>query len=408
MQAVVAALAVVLLVILAEVVEQQLPAAGTGLGVGHHLVEQLAAYLLLGHGLALHEFLQSLDVLVAVVGDAVALLPVTARTAGLLVVALDALRDVVVDHEAHVGLVYAHSEGYGGNYHLDVLHQEGILVVGTHLGLQSGMVRQGLYTIELQQVGYLLNLLAAETVDDSGLAGILLDVADDVLLRLHLVTDLVVEVGPVEGGFEDLRAGDAEVLQDVALDLRGSRGGQGDDGRTAYGLHQGADAAVLRTEIVSPLGDAVGLVHGVEGYLHAPQKVHVLVLGEGLRRHVEDLGLAGQQVGADLLHLHPVERRIEEMCHAAGARVEAPEKVHLVLHQRDERGDDYGSPLHHERRELVAQRLATSRGHQYEGVTSSDQMHDDIFLIGLERVVAEEFLQRIPYLCLVGSHSKSV
>ena len=53
--------------------------------------------------------------------DAVSFLPVTAGPPTLLVVVLHRLTEGVVDDKAHVWLVYAHTEGYGGynNLHGD-------------------------------------------------------------------------------------------------------------------------------------------------------------------------------------------------------------------------------------------------------------------------------------------------
>ena len=408
MHAVVAAVAVVLPEVLAEIVEQQFAAALARLRVSQHLGEQLAADLLLGDGLALHELLQLLDVLVAVVGDADAFLAVPAGAARLLVVTLDALGDVVVDDEADVRLVDAHAEGDGGHDHPDLLHQELVLVLRARLRIQARVVRQGLDAVDAQQLRHLLHLLAAEAVDDAGLAGVLADELDQVLLRVHLVADLVVEVRAVEGGLEHGRVRDAEVLEDVALHLGRRRGGQGDDGRPPDLVHQRTDAAVLRPEIVPPLRDAVGLVHGVERDLHLAKQRDVLLLGQGLGRHVQELGLAGEQVLAHFVDLLAREGRVEEMRHAGGARLEAADQVHLVLHQGDQRRDDDRSPLHHQGRQLIAQRLAAPGGHQDKGVTPFDQMVDDLFLVRLEGVIAEELLERLMYQRRIRFHGDLV
>ena len=87
---------------------------------------------------------------------------------------------------------------------------------------------------------------------------------------------------------------------------------------------------------------------------------------------------------------------------------ETAQQVDLVLHQGDQRGDHDGRPLHHQSRQLITQRLAASGGHQDKGVTPSNQVSDDLFLIRLEGVVAEELLQRLVYQCRIGYHRNSV
>ena len=270
MQAVVAGAAIVLGIILSEIIEQELAPALAGLCVGNRFIEQLLAYLLLRHRLSLHELLQLLDVLVAVIGDASAFLPVTACAAGFLVVAFYALGNVVMDDETHVRLVYAHAEGDGGHNHVHLFHQEQVLILRPGLGVQAGVVRERLDAVDGQQLGHLLHLLAAETVNDAGLAGILAQEADDVLLRIHFVPHLIIQIGPIEGRLEHLGILDAEILEDVALDLGRGRSREGDDGSQLDFLHDGADFPVFRTEVMAPFRDAVGFVHGVERYLDFP------------------------------------------------------------------------------------------------------------------------------------------
>ena len=391
-QAVVAAVAVVLLVVFAEVVQQQLPAALARFGVGGDLGQQLAADLLLGDRLALHVLLQFLYVLVAVVGYAQALLSVASGAPGLLVVALYALGDVVVDHEAHVGLVDAHSEGYGGHYHVDLLHQELVLVLGPGLRVESGMVGQGLDAVDAQQRRQLLHLLAAEAVDYARLAGILADELDYVLLGLDLVPDLIIEVGAVERRPEHFRVGDAQCAQDVALHLGGGGGGQRDYGLAAYLVHYGPDAAVFGAEIVTPFGDAVSLVDGVERNLYLLEQGHVLLLGQRFRSHVKQLGPAGKQILPDLVELLAAQGGIEKVRHALVAVHEAAEQVDLILHERYQRRYHYRGAAHDQRGQLVAQRLAAARGHEHETVSAARQMLDYLLLVALEGVVAEEVL----------------
>ena len=192
MQAVVAAAAVVLEIVLPEVIEKELPTALAGFGIGNGFLEELPADFLLCDGFPLHELLQFLDILVAVVCDAGAFLAVTARTPGFLVITLYALWNVIVNHKAHVLLVYAHAEGDGGHNDVYLLHQELVLVFGPGFGIQAGMVRKGPDAVYGQHLGKFFHLLAAEAVDDAALAGILAEVTDYVLFRFHLVPYLII------------------------------------------------------------------------------------------------------------------------------------------------------------------------------------------------------------------------
>ena len=127
MQTVVAIATVVLRIFLAEVVQQKLAAAHRRLSIGCCLLKQLSTDILLCHWLALHEFLEFLQVLVRVECKTDALAAVASGASRLLIVPLQTLGYVVMDDESHVGLVDAHAEGYGGYNHVDALHKEVVL-----------------------------------------------------------------------------------------------------------------------------------------------------------------------------------------------------------------------------------------------------------------------------------------
>ena len=95
---------------------------------------------------------------------------VAAAAAGLLVVALDALGQVVVHHEAHVALVDAHAEGDGGDHDQDVVAGEGVLHAAALVRGQAGVVGGGRHAGRREPAGHFFGAFAAEAVDDAGLA----------------------------------------------------------------------------------------------------------------------------------------------------------------------------------------------------------------------------------------------
>ena len=334
--AVVAVSAVVLAIFLAEIVQQRLAAAHRTLGIGDRLLQEQFPDLLFGDGFALHELFEFLNILVAVKGQAVALAAVTSGASCLLVVSFERLRDVVVDHVTHVGLVDAHAEGDRGDNHLDALHEEVVLIGSARRGIHARMVGLGTDSVGDEQFGELLDLLAAQTVDDPALALVLLDEADDVVVDVVLRADLVVKVRAVERRLEDRGIGHAEVLLDVHLHLGCGRSRKGDQRRLADFVDDRADAPILGTEVVSPLGDAVRLVDGIERHLYFTQEGDVVLLGERLGSEIEQFGLSVEHILTDLRHGGFVERRVQEMRDARFGR-EGAHGVDLVLHQGDER-----------------------------------------------------------------------
>ncbi len=115
---------------LAEVAQQLHTAALDGLAERQHGVEvrrELAAVrqialALVDHAALLHHVLQSIG------EPGRRRQAVAAGPAGLLVVALDALRQIKVGDEAHVGFVDPHAEGDRGDHHDPVFSQEARLI----------------------------------------------------------------------------------------------------------------------------------------------------------------------------------------------------------------------------------------------------------------------------------------
>ena len=148
---------------------------------------------------------------------------VTSCTSCLLIIALEALGDVVVDDIADVGFVDAHAESDGGNDDIDFLHKEVVLCLCADSGFHAGVIGSSRDVVGAEDFSKFLYFLTRQTINDARLAGIHLNEADNVAVDvLCLWTHLVVEVGTVEGRFEVLGIEDAKVLLNVVAYLVGS------------------------------------------------------------------------------------------------------------------------------------------------------------------------------------------
>ena len=185
METVVAVATVGVGVVLAEIFQQVSAAASRTLGIGDHLLDELLGLFLLGDILVGEELVEFLHILFAIEGYALTLATVAAGTTGLLIIALETLGYVVVDDKTHVGLVDTHSEGYGGDDDVDILHEELVLVLGAHLRVEASVVRERLDAVDLQQFGEVFDTLASEAVDDTALAAILTYELYYLLVQLH-------------------------------------------------------------------------------------------------------------------------------------------------------------------------------------------------------------------------------
>ena len=299
METIVAAVAILLGILFSEIVQQRLAPADRTLGIGNRFLQQQLTDLLFGQRLALHEFFEFLNILITIKGQAVSSAAVAARAARLLIIAFEGLGNIVMDYITHVGLVDTHAESDRRDDHIDLLIQESILIRRTGNGIHAGMVRRHLDAVGGQQFGQLLDLFAAQAVDDSGFARITLDIADDLFGRIGLRTYLIKQIRPVERRFEHGRIEHTEVLLDIHLHLRRGRSGQRDQRGGTDIVDDRADAAVLRAEIVSPLGNTVRLVDGVKRYFDLPQKRHVVLLGQRLGCEIEQLGFAREHIALD-------------------------------------------------------------------------------------------------------------
>jgi hypothetical protein len=65
----------------------------------------------------------------------------------------------------------------------------------------------------------------------------------------------------------------------------------------------------------------------------------------------------------------------------------------LILHQRDQRRHDNRRAFTQQRRNLIAQRLAAARGHQYQAIAPGNYVVDDGFLFTAELGMAEDAVQ---------------
>ena len=92
---------------------------------------------------------------------------------------------------------------------------------------------------------------------------------------------------------------------------------------------------------MTPLGDAVRLVDGDELDGQALQPLAERFIGEALRGDVEQLESAHFQPPIDVADLLSIQRRVQPR----GGNPLGSERVHLIAHQGDERGNHKGEAV---------------------------------------------------------------
>ncbi len=282
--------------------------------------------------------------------------PVAAGAARLLVVALERAREVVVDDEPDVLLVDAEAERVGRDHdpRRAVVHERRLHPLAL-LGAHPAVVAAALDAARGEEVGERVDRLDGGGVDDpaAGLRGVALDQAQQQRLLLALARcfdDVIAQVRAIEADVDHRRIGDAELREDVVLDLDRRGRGQRQHRRPAERADRVAEAQVRRAKVVAPLRDAVGLVDDEQRDPHAAEPLAEARLAEPLGRHVGDARHAGGQARERGRLVARRERRVE----AQHLHAEQVELVVLILHQRDQRRHDKRDAGQLERGELIA------------------------------------------------------
>ena len=288
-------------------------------------------------------------------------------------------------HEAHVGLVDAHAEGDRGHHHHAVLAQEALLVLRARGRVEPGVVRQGLDARLGQPLRGVVHFAPAQAIDDAGLALVAEQELAQLALRVVAQAHAIADVGSVETGDELARVLQRQTLDDLLACARVGGGGERDARHRGKALRQDRQLAVLGAEIVAPLRHAVRLVDGEQRHLGAFEQIEEARRQQPLRRHVEQVQRAGEQLLLDLALRVGGQAGVEVgRCHARLAQ-----GVDLILHQRDQRRYHDRRALPQQGGNLIAQRLAAAGGHQHQRVATLPQMFDDGLLLAAEAWVTE-------------------
>ncbi|MNQ75308.1 hypothetical protein D3C85_900950 [compost metagenome] len=290
-------------------------------------------------------------------------------------------------HVADIALVDAHAEGDGGDDAVDLPGHEAALDRLARLMGHAGVIGAGGDAALAQAFGDLLGGLLLGDVDDARLPGLGPQPLDQPALLVGAADrlDQQVEVGPVEAGGDHIRRRDGELGLHVGDHRR--RGGGGEQqhlGNAELALVVG-QLEVVGTEVVAPLGDAVGFVDHQQGDRHLADEVAEAFVLQAFDRDHQDLQFAGSGPGHHCTGLFAALRRVD----AGGADAVAGEKGQLILHQRQQRRDHQGQVWQVQGRQLVAQRLARPGGKDRRRRAPRQHGADRRFLTGSQLLETE-------------------
>ena len=124
--------------------------------------------------------------------------------------------------------------------------------------------------------------------------------------------DAVLDVGAVEARHEVTGVLQVQPVRDLGVGRLGGRRGQRDAGHVGPSLVQRGQGEVVGPEVVPPLGHAVRLVDGEQRDRAAVEQPQRGLDAQPFRRQVEQVQLAGEELGLDRAALVEVLRGVEE------------------------------------------------------------------------------------------------
>jgi len=201
------------------------------------------------------------------------------------------------------------------------------------------------------------------------------------------------QVGAVEAGVDDVPGVDIEGPCDVGGGLAVCRGCQGQHARDVQLLGRAGDLQVFRAKVVAPLAYAVGLVHGQQRHVRAPDGLEETFVGQPFRRNVQELQLPVPEPAQHVARLLRVQAGIV----ALGGDAARLQEVDLVLHQGDERRDHQRHAGQGQRGQLVAQALAAAGREDGQDASAFQQAGDGLGLAGAQGVEAEGIVEQAGY-----------
>ena len=170
-----------------------------------------------------------------------------------------------MNYPSYVRFVDTHAESNGGTDDLYPVIDE-IILCGIACGrTQSGMIDRNMQPVILKHLSYFIRSVPAHAVNDSAFSRMTVDKlknASDLFFLLIAPFHLQTEVGTVEGRNKHLRISHGQLLYDVLPGYFVCCCSQCDNRYIGKLLAEHFQLCIFRTEIMSPLGNAVSFING--------------------------------------------------------------------------------------------------------------------------------------------------
>ena len=149
---------------------------------------------------------------------------------------------------------------------------------------------------------------------------------------------------------------------------------------------------------MTPLRDAVRFIDGDERGLSFGQHLRKAGHAQPLGSNKQKLKVALHVVDASLPRALTIAAGVD----ALGRQAKLLQLAYLVIHQGDERTDHQRGSTARQSRQLIAERLARSGGHDQQRIFSRGHRLAHRLLVGPEAGKAEDALQQLAEACVAG------
>ena len=236
-----------------------------------------------------------------------------------------------------------------------------------------------------------LCLRSAAAINDPALPLVPLQKLKQLRRFAHLGRGGQPQIRPMKAGDEHFGTLHSQCRQDVLLGPRVGGRRQGDPRHPGKHIGDPRQLTIFGPKLMPPLRDAMRLVHREQRQRNPRKPIHRAIGQQSLGGDIQQVQLPLDQVAGDRACL----RRIDLGVQRSGVHPNLPKRRHLVVHQRDQWGDDHRCSWPNQGRHLVADALAPAGRHQHQCVATGDHVPHRRILLSAKPGEAEHPVQHL-------------
>ena len=295
-----------------------------------------------------------------------------------------------MNNKPHVRLVDPHPKRNRRAHHPRLIPQKRLLIRRPLLRLQPRMIRHRRYPLRTQRRRDRLRRLPRLHIHDPRIIRPLSNELIHLPRRLILRQNRVTQIGPIKTRQINLRLLQPQLLHNITPHLLRRRRRQRQKSHPWQMLPELRQLPILRPKIMPPLTDAMRLIHRDRRHVPLTQLPQKTLRHDPLRRRIQQLVVPLHQPRPSPTRLRPLNRRIQQ-CRRHPAR---RQRIHLILHQRDQWRHHQRHPLPSQRRQLKTQRLPRPcRQNRHHIPTRQCRIHD-LPLKRAKRIISKILFQQ--------------